>query len=341
MSFSTTAKPLSVTAYAAQIQRTVKAVGSAVVEGEVQKPRKSGGGALMFDFTDGESTLKAKVLPWTLRDGITHEPSDGELVRLSISQPDFWPKAGFLTVVVDDIELAGDGELLKRRRELISRLQAEGLTDAASFPALPRFPTTIGLITGAASSGLKDVLRALKDRFPPTRVITACCQVQGARAPQAVIDALARLALDPEVEVIIVSRGGGSPRDLLAFDDERLCRAISALQTPVVAAIGHTDNIPVCNYVTHSALTPSRVAELVVPDRAALLRRARRDRRGDAPRSPGMAPAPRGSRRPAARRCGGRPPAGIATRCHGCGASGRQRSDGVHFSCIGERGRGA
>lgn len=263
--------PFSVTAYATRIQRTVKAVGSAVVEGEVQKPRKTAGGALMFDFTDGDSTLKAKVLPWTLRDGIAHEPSDGELVRLSVSQPDFWPKTGILTIVVEEIELAGDGELLKRRRDLIARLREEGLTNEVSFPALPKFPMTIGLIAGAASSGLEDVLRALKDRFPAARAITACCQVQGAGAPRAVIDALARLDLDPAVEVIIVSRGGGSPRDLIAFDDEGLCRAMSALRTPVVAAIGHTDNVPVCNFVTHSALTPSRVAELVVPDRRVLL----------------------------------------------------------------------
>ncbi len=268
---ATTVKPLTVSAYAAQIQRMVKTVGPATVEGEVQNPRKTGGGALMFDFTDGESTLKAKVLPWTLRDGLTHEPADGELVRLSISHPDFWPKAGILSVVVDDVALAGDGELLRRRCELIERLSAEGLTNPGRFPPLPPFPSAIGLIAGAESAGLEDVIRALGDRYPVARVITACCQVQGAGAPQAVINSLARLDLHPQVEVIILSRGGGSPRDLMAFDDEALVRAISSLRTPVVAAIGHSENIPVCNHVTHSALTPSRVAELVVPDRAVLL----------------------------------------------------------------------
>jgi exonuclease VII large subunit len=114
-------------------------------------------------------------------------------------------------------------------------------------------------------------LRALRDRFPPARISTACCQVQGAGAPAAIIDSLARLDELAEVEVIIVSRGGGKPRDLMAFDDEGVCRAIRAVSTPVVAAIGHTDDGPVCNHVTHFAHTPSRVAELVVPDRTVLL----------------------------------------------------------------------
>ncbi|MGH2974093.1 MAG: exodeoxyribonuclease VII large subunit [Solirubrobacterales bacterium] len=264
-------KPLTVTAYATLIERKVKEVSSAIVEGEVQRPRKTNGGALMFDFTDGECSLKCKVLPWTLRDGISHDPNEGDLVQLDIAGPEFWTKGGLLTVVVDDIELAGDGELLKKRRELIARFRAEGLTDPDAFPPLPRFPSTIGLIAGRETSGLEDVLRTLNDRYPAARVITACCPVQGASAPGALIDALGKLDLNPAVEVIILSRGGGSPRDLIAFDDERLCRAISALKTPVVAAIGHSDNIPVCNYVTHSALTPSRAAEMVVPDRAALL----------------------------------------------------------------------
>jgi exodeoxyribonuclease VII large subunit len=268
---SSATKPITVTAYAALIERKVKEVASAIVEGEVQRPRKTNGGALMFDFTDGECSLKCKVLPWTLRDGISHDPKEGDLVRLAIAGPEFWTKGGLLTVVVDDIELAGDGELLKKRRELIARLRSEGLTDPDTFPPLPRFPSTVGLIAGRQTSGLEDVLQALEDRYPAARVITACCAVQGAGAPSALIDALGRLDLDPAVEVIILSRGGGSPRDLIAFDDERLCRAISALETPVVAAIGHSDNIPVCNHVTHSALTPSRVAEMVVPDRSLLL----------------------------------------------------------------------
>lgn len=264
---------LSVSAYAALIQRAAKGVGSAVVEGEVQKPRTTGGGALMFDLTDGDSRFVCKVLPWVAK-RLEYKPSAGELVRVEVAYPDFWPQGGSISVVVEKVELAGDGELLRRRVELITRLQAEGLTDPAGFPPLPRFPGKVGVIAGADSDALKDVLRCLGERFPQAVVITACCPVQGAAAPRAMVSALARLETDPAVDVIILARGGGSVRDLAAFDDESLCRAISALGTPVITAIGHTDNDPVCNRVTHAAYVPRHAAELVVPDRLDLLRDA-------------------------------------------------------------------
>jgi exodeoxyribonuclease VII large subunit len=267
----TETEPLTVTAYAMLIQRAAKTVGAAVLEGEVQRPRKTGGGALMFDLTDGQGRLNCKVLPWTLRAGIAHEPAEGDLVRLEVAYPDFWPVAGSLAVVVEEIELAGDGELLKRRRALLKKLEAEGLTDPARFTALPRFPRAVGVIAGVGSDALRDVVQCLGERFPVAKVITACCQVQGAAAPRAVIDALAALALHRQVDVIIVARGGGSVRDLAAFDDEALCRAITAIETPIVTAIGHTDNDPVCNHVTHAAYLPRHAAEIVVPDRAALI----------------------------------------------------------------------
>ena len=264
---------LTVSAYAALIQRAAKGVGPAVVEGEVQKPRETGGGALMFDLTDGDSRLVCKVLPWMARK-LEYTPSAGELVRVEVAYPDFWPQGGSMSVVVEKIELAGDGELLRRRQALIAELHSEGLTDPAGFPPLPRFPRAVGVIAGADSDALKDVLRCLSERFPQARVITACCPVQGAAAPKAMVGALATLETHPVVDVIILARGGGSVRDLAAFDDEALCRAISTLATPVITAIGHTDNDPVCNRITHAAYVPRHAAEKAVPDRHDLLRDA-------------------------------------------------------------------
>lgn len=271
MSQITQTNPLSVTAYATSIARAVRATGAATIEGEIQKPRKTGGGALMFDATDGESCLKCKVLPWTLRDGISHMPKDGDLVKLTVKEPEFWPKAGILSVLVEDIELAGDGELLKRRQQLIDRFEAEGLADRSTLPPLPRFPSTVGVVAGVGSDALEDILKGLRDRFPAVHVVTACCQVQGLGAPRAVISVMAELDRHPDVEVIVVARGGGSVKDLAAFDDEGLCRAIRAISTPVVAAIGHTTDEPVCNFITHAASVPRHAPELLVPDRKALL----------------------------------------------------------------------
>lgn len=266
-------KPLTVSEYAARIQRAAKTAGGGVVEGEVQKPRTTPGGAFMFDLADGDARLSCKVLPWILKRGLEHEPKDGDLVRVVADYPDFWPQGGSLSVVVDNIRLAGDGELLKRRHELIAKLAAEGLADPAAFPPLPRFPRAVGVIAGVESDALKDVIRGLGDRFPVAKVVTAACQVQGAGAPKAVIGSLAVLHSHPDVDVIIIARGGGSVQDLAAFDDEGLCRAIRAIDKPVITAIGHTDNSPVCNHITHAAYVPRHAAEMAVPHRDELLDR--------------------------------------------------------------------
>lgn len=269
----TTAAPIGVADYAARIGGALREAGPAVVEGEVQRPKAGGRGVWWFDLTDGESVLPCSYLPWLTRaKGPTHEPKHGDRVRIRVRHTEFWGKGGRLRVVVDDVETAGEGELLRARAQLIERLTLEGLCDPATFPPLPRFPRGVGLISGADSDALYDVLRGLADRFPAVPVVTACCRVQGAAAPRELVDRLARLDADPRIDVIVVARGGGSVQDLACFDDERLCRAIRAISTPVLTAIGHTENNPVCNHVTHAAFVPRHAAERVVPDRRELLR---------------------------------------------------------------------
>jgi exodeoxyribonuclease VII large subunit len=274
----TTQAPIGVADYAARIGRALREAGPAWVEGEVQRPKQGGRGVWWFDLTDGENVLPCSYLPWLTgrhrrgAGGPTHEPNHGDRVRVRVRHTEFWGGGGRLRVVVEDVETAGEGELLRRRAELVERLTLEGLCDPQRFPALPRFPRGVGLISGADSDALKDVIRGLRDRFPAVPVVTACCRVQGVAAPSEIVDRLARLDADPRVDVIVVARGGGSVQDLACFDDERLCRAIRAISTPVLTAIGHTDNNPVCNHVTHAAFVPRHAAERVVPDRRELLR---------------------------------------------------------------------
>lgn len=270
---TTATTPIGVADYAARIGRALREAGPAVVEGEVQRPKQGGRGVWWFDLTDGEQVLPCSYLPWLTRSKApSHAPKHGDRVRIRIRHCEYWAAGGRLRVVVEDVEAAGEGEMLRRRAELVARLAAEGLCDPARFPSLPRFPRGVGLISGADSDALKDVIRGLGDRFPAVPVVTACCRVQGAAAPAEIVDRLARLDADPRVDVIVVARGGGSVQDLVCFDDERLCRAIRALRTPVVTAIGHTDNNPVCNHVTHAAFVPRHAAERVVPDRRELQR---------------------------------------------------------------------
>lgn len=280
---------LSVAEYSAQIGRALRAVGGACVEGEVQKPRTAARGGLYFDLGDGSATLSCKVFASDVR-RLEHEPRHGDLVQVEVDRPDLWARAGKLDLVVSQVRLAGEGELLRRREELLRRLEAEGLCDPSRWRAPPRFPRAVGVIAARGSDGLADVVRALRDRFPPVHVVTCAATVQGVRAPMDVVDALARLDAHPLVDVIVVARGGGLVQDLVAFDDERLCRAVSACPTPVIAAIGHTDNVPVCNHVTWSSETPSRSAERAVPSAASL----RQDLELAAAR---LAPAALGARR--------------------------------------------
>jgi exodeoxyribonuclease VII large subunit len=259
-----------VSEYAARIGRALRQVGGGIVEGEVQKPRRvGGGGMLVFDISDGEAVLSCKVFARDLR-RLDHEPRHGDLVQVRIERPDFYAATGRVSVIVTGVRLAGEGELLRRRAELLERLAAEGLTDQARRKPLPAFPRAVGVIAGRSSDGMSDVVRALVDRFPPVHVVTCSSLVQGAAAPRELVDALARMQEHPLVDVIVVARGGGSVQDLVAFDDERLCRALFACAKPVITAIGHTDNVPVCNHVAWAAYTPSRSAEMAVPSAAEL-----------------------------------------------------------------------
>jgi exodeoxyribonuclease VII large subunit len=262
---------LTVSEYASKLGHALRQVGPGVIEGEVQKPKASGSGMLWFSLTDGEAVLSCKVFRGQVR-GLEHTPREGDLVKVDVERPDLWPQAGKLDLIVSQVRLAGEGELLLRRQSLIARLTAEGLCDPARRRRLPRFPRAVGVIAGSSSDGMSDVIRALADRWPAVHVLTCASAVQGKAAPRQMIDALARLQDHPLVDVIILARGGGSVQDLACFDDEGLCRALFACAVPVVCAIGHTDNNPVCNHVAWPAFTPSRSAELVVPSAADIRR---------------------------------------------------------------------
>lgn len=262
---------LSVSEYSAVLGQALRQVGTAVLEGEVQKAQWRPNGMVYFDLTDGESVLACKVFR-NDAGRLEHRPRDGDLVRVRVDRPDLWAARGALSLIVSQVTLAGEGELLRRRAELLAALMREGLCDAARRRPLPRFPRAVGVIAGAGSDGMSDVIRALHDRWPAVQVVTCPSLVQGRGAPRALIDALAQLQDHPLVDVIVMARGGGSVQDLACFDDERLCRALFACDVPVVCAIGHTDNNPVCNHVAWPAFTPSRSAELVVPSAVELRR---------------------------------------------------------------------
>src|SRR3712207_704752 len=146
---------------------------------------------------------------------------------------------GSFSLRATEIRAVGLGELLARIERIRQLLAAEGLFDAVRKRPLPFAPAVVGVITGLDSAAERDVLVTARRRWPVVRFEMHNCAVQGPTAAASVIDGLRRLDADPDVEVIVVARGGGSVEDLLPFSDEGLVRAIAACRTPVVSAVGH------------------------------------------------------------------------------------------------------
>lgn len=197
-------------------------------------------------------------MPTPLKEG------DRVVVR---GKPAFYAGRGTFSMWVTDIRHVGEGELLARIERLRKQLAAEGLFDPARKKPLPYLPQKIGLITGKASAAERDVISVAQARWPAVQFSIINTPVQGALAVPAVVKALEQLDRDPEVDVIIIARGGGSVEDLLPFSEEALQRAVAAATTPVVSAIGHEPDNPVLDNVADvRAATPTDAAKRVVPD---------------------------------------------------------------------------
>lgn len=189
---------------------------------------------------------------------------DHVLVQL---KADYWVRRGELSYVVQDISHVGIGALLERLEALRKKLQGEGLFETGRKQALPFLPGVIGLITGKNSDAEKDVLKNATLRWPGVQFRTIHTAVQGERAAAEVTGAIAALDADPEVEVIIIARGGGDFEHLLPFSDETLVRAAASATTPIVSAIGHEADRPLLDEVADlRASTPTDAAKRVVPD---------------------------------------------------------------------------
>ena len=187
-----------------------------------------------------------------------------------LGKPSFYTGRGSFSLRVSEIRAVGVGELLARIERLRRLLDAEGLFDPRLKRRLPFLPTTIGLITGRASAAEHDVTTVSANRWPAVRFAVRNTAVQGPNAVAQIVEALRELDARPDVNVIVMARGGGSVEDLLPFSDETLCRAIAACTTPVVSAVGHEPDNPLCDLVADlRAATPTDAAKRIVPDAAA------------------------------------------------------------------------
>ena len=203
--------------------------------------------------------------PSSMLQSLSAPLKDGDRVIVH-GKPAFYAGRGSFSLWTTEIRHVGIGDLLARIEKLRQQLAAEGLFDPARKRPLPYLPHKIGLITGRGSAAERDVMAVAHDRWPAVQFRVLNTAVQGANTVPEVIDALQRLDADPEVDVIIIARGGGSVEDLLPFSEEALQRAVAAAGTPVVSAIGHEPDSPVLDNVADlRAATPTDAAKRVVP----------------------------------------------------------------------------
>ena len=268
---TTTARRLSLVRLSSEIARSVATVGRVAVEGEVVQPGTARSGAVYLTLRDRAAQITVVCPRARLgRCRTVH----GERVCVT-GTLGYVNERGQLQLFADEVAPVGEGAILAAIADVRRRLSAEGLLDRVRRP-LPTLPAAVGVVCGADAAVRADIESVVADRFPGYPVRFAEVAVSGPGAAEAVVGALQDFDARADVEVVILARGGGDPASLLPFSDEELCRAICASATPVVTAIGHERDRPLCDEVADRRCgTPSLAASAVVPDEVAL--RARLD----------------------------------------------------------------
>ena len=239
-----------------------------LVEGDVTElKRHERWASVFFTLKDPED---GSCVPATMQrgkfDALKLDLADGERVHV-FGRPELFEQKADFRLRMLTIERFGVGAHLAALERLKTKLAGEGLFAQDRKRRLPLLPRRIGLVTGNDAAAKRDVLTTIQSRFPAANVLVAETLVQGPRAAQGIVDALRALCEQPDVDVIVLTRGGGSFEDLLPFSDERLVRAVAACPVPVVSAVGHEQDTPLCDLAADvRASTPTMAGKLVVPE---------------------------------------------------------------------------
>lgn len=265
-------KVYSVSAFNSGVATWLRRLPSLWVEGEVTELRRQASWQSVFftlkDLEDG--SCLSVTMPRSTFDALGLALTDGDRVH-AFGRPELYEARGVFQLRALSLEPLGLGAALARIERLKAKLAAEGLFAPERKRALPLLPRRIGLLTGTEAAAKRDFVTAVSARFPAARVLVAETYVQGAQAPAAIAATLARLACEPDIDVVVLARGGGSFEDLLPFSDERVVRAVAECPVPVVSAIGHEQDTPLSDLAADvRASTPTAAARLVVPDERAL-----------------------------------------------------------------------
>ena len=257
-----------VTSYLREILEYDDVLRDIWIEGEVANLRRPGSGHAYFTLRDSNSSLRCVLFRGSR--GGTHL-EDGVAV-VAHGRVSIYEARGDLQLIADIIQPEGVGELQMRLEQLRLKLQQEGLFDESRKRSLPGFPGRIGVVTSPTGAVWQDIRTVVARRYPLVELLLAPAMVQGDAAAGTIVEGLAALNREPDVDAIIVARGGGSLEDLWPFNEESVARAVFASRVPVVSAVGHETDFTICDLVADvRAPTPSAAAELVVPDRSDLL----------------------------------------------------------------------
>src|SRR6476646_6027421 len=237
--------------------------GEIWVEGELSNCRTWNTGHMYFTLKDGDAQIKAVMCRSAVR-YLKFKPEDGMHVivrgQLSVYEP-----KGEYQIVCEHLEPRGLGALQMAVEQLKKKLQAEGLFDASRKRPLPALPRKIGIVTSLDGAALRDIIKVLRRRHPNAHLVIRPARVQGETAATEIARGLKAIARVAGVDVVILTRGGGSTEDLWAFNEEVVARAIAASPVPVIAAVGHEVDVTIADFVADlRAPTPSAAAELVV-----------------------------------------------------------------------------
>jgi exodeoxyribonuclease VII large subunit len=241
------------------------------VEGEVSNVRVPPSGHIYFTLKDQWSQMRAIIFKQQAR-SLRFTPEDGLHIvcrgRISLYEP-----RGEYQLILDYMEPKGVGALQIAFEQLKNRLDAEGLFDGERKRSLPLVPRRIGIVTSPSGAAIRDMLQIIHRRFPNVEILICPVRVQGVESPLEIAQAIRDLNALGDMQVIIVGRGGGSLEDLWAFNDERVARAIYESRVPIISAVGHETDFTIADFVADMrAPTPSAAAELVVREKAELLR---------------------------------------------------------------------
>ncbi len=235
------------------------------VEGEISNLSTPSSGHIYFSLKDDKAQVRCAMFRMQQRT-LKFKPENGKQVMVSARVSLYEPRGDY-QLIVEQMEVAGEGALRQVFEKLKQKLLAEGLFDVTRKQKVPDLPATVGVITSSTGAAIHDILTVLNRRFPAVPIVIYPVSVQGDVAKTEIVKAIKTANRQHIAEVLIIARGGGTLEDLWAFNEETVARAIAASKIPVISGIGHEVDVTICDYVADlRAPTPSAAAEYAVPD---------------------------------------------------------------------------